>query len=233
MPYDDEYIAISAFPTEYDAGVCGEYASLIKSNRSLLKFIFLSIITCGLYSLSFFYKCGRDINFIAMNDGHKTSNFTGVFLLSLAMFCVFGAYPVNYYISNGGEISFISDPVYAKMLEFAVMLVIFVLAFVPILVWFHNFSLRVDNELQKRKTDYRLPLAVYWIFVCVLPIVFDIAVILMFLVRDSIEIKWVIYAIYSFCGVGIAVSVLIYLSFVIFSMNVLSQCAIYKNVEYH
>ncbi len=229
---DDNYKAISVLSTEYDSGISTEYTSSIKANRSLVALILLSVATCGLYPLYFFSMCGRDLNLIAMNDGRKTASFYLVFLCSFLLLAVVGTYPIYYYIINGGEIPFITDPGLAKTVMFAVMLGMLAVFLVPQLLWFHNFSLRIDNELQKRKTDYRLPLAVFWVFACILPVGFDIFCMIIYLVRDIIDIQWLTLSVCIFCIVASCVSMIIYLGFVIFTMNTLSQCAIYRNVEY-
>lgn len=80
----------------------------LKTNRGLLKFIFLSIITLGIYSIFYFSSISNDINIIASRyDGRRTMNF-------LWLFFIFGfitlgiAYYVWYHnISNriGSEIN--------------------------------------------------------------------------------------------------------------------------------
>ena len=48
----------------------------LKTTRGLLKFILLSLITFGIYSLVFFSKISSDINIIASrHDGKKTMHF--------------------------------------------------------------------------------------------------------------------------------------------------------------
>ena len=49
---------------------------LMKTNRSMLKTILLTIITCGIYALIFYSSLGEDINRAAMNrDGKKTMHY--------------------------------------------------------------------------------------------------------------------------------------------------------------
>lgn len=56
----------------------------LKSNRSLLKFILLSIITFGIYTLIFYSKLGSDLNKIATKyDGKITWNYVLVSILSI------------------------------------------------------------------------------------------------------------------------------------------------------
>ncbi|MCL2828696.1 MAG: DUF4234 domain-containing protein [Oscillospiraceae bacterium] len=56
----------------------------LKTTRSLLKYILLSIVTLGIYSLVFWYCVGDDMNVLASrHDGRRTMNYALVaFLLS-------------------------------------------------------------------------------------------------------------------------------------------------------
>lgn len=54
----------------------------LKTNRGLLKFILLNIITLGIYSLVFFSGISSDINVVASRyDGKKTMHFCLLFFL--------------------------------------------------------------------------------------------------------------------------------------------------------
>lgn len=57
--------------------------------RSLLTLILLSIITCGIYSIIFWYNYSDDMNKVCQGDGKETKNFIIVLLLS---FITFGIY---------------------------------------------------------------------------------------------------------------------------------------------
>ncbi|MGN0795660.1 MAG: DUF4234 domain-containing protein [Christensenellales bacterium] len=58
------------------------YKLLLKTNRSLIKYILLSIITLGIYSIYTYYTIGEDINMIASGyDGKKTMNYALLFFL--------------------------------------------------------------------------------------------------------------------------------------------------------
>ena len=67
-----------------------EYAPhYLTTNRSLLKFILLNLVTCGLYSIFFFIPFSYDIDEIyPKRDGTKTMNFFVVFVLSLFTFSI-------------------------------------------------------------------------------------------------------------------------------------------------
>lgn len=57
-------------------------AGQLKTNRGLLKFILLNIITLGIYSLVIFSGISSDINVIASRyDGKKTMHFCLLFFL--------------------------------------------------------------------------------------------------------------------------------------------------------
>lgn len=48
----------------------------LKTDRGLLKFLLLSLITCGIYSIVFFSSLSNDINVIVSRyDGRKTMYF--------------------------------------------------------------------------------------------------------------------------------------------------------------
>lgn len=54
----------------------------LKTNRSLVKFILLSIITLGIYSIVFYSSISNDINVIASRyDGKKTMHYCLLFFL--------------------------------------------------------------------------------------------------------------------------------------------------------
>ena len=59
-----------------------QLAMQLKANRSVLKFVFLSIITFGIYAIVFYTKLGRDLNVIAgRHDGRKTMNYCLVYFI--------------------------------------------------------------------------------------------------------------------------------------------------------
>lgn len=64
-----------------DGGV-GARRGALKTNRGLVKYILLSFITLGIYSIYAMWAVGNDINVIARKyDGKKTMNFCLVFFL--------------------------------------------------------------------------------------------------------------------------------------------------------
>ncbi len=69
--------------------------------RSFLTYVLLSIITCGIYSIFFWYSYSDDMNKICKGDGKETQNYLLVFLLS---FITFGIYGYIWYYSVGNRL---------------------------------------------------------------------------------------------------------------------------------
>ena len=55
----------------------------VKHDRSLLMFILLSFVTCGIYSIYFWYQYVNDLNTVCDGDGKETHNYIIVLLLSI------------------------------------------------------------------------------------------------------------------------------------------------------
>jgi hypothetical protein len=64
----------------------------IKTDRSLVTYILLSIITCGIYSYYFLYTMARDANTICEGDGDKTGGLLAFILLSMITCGIYGIY---------------------------------------------------------------------------------------------------------------------------------------------
>lgn len=56
---------------------------MLKTDRSLLSYILLSIVTCGIYSYYFIYKLAQDVNICCDGDGETTSGLAAFILLSI------------------------------------------------------------------------------------------------------------------------------------------------------
>lgn len=67
--------------------------------RSLLTYILLSLVTCGIYSIIFWYKYADDMNKTCNGDGKETQNYLIVILLSLVT-CGIYSYIWFYGIGN-------------------------------------------------------------------------------------------------------------------------------------
>lgn len=56
---------------------------MVDQNRSLLKYVLLSFITCGIYGLYFIYKWAEDVNIICNGDGKTTPSLLKYILLTV------------------------------------------------------------------------------------------------------------------------------------------------------
>lgn len=63
---------------------------MIKQDRSLGMYILLTILTCGIYPLYFWYKAAEDVNIICNGDGEETTS--GAELVILFLLCGFYTY---------------------------------------------------------------------------------------------------------------------------------------------
>ena len=71
----------------------------VKSDRSLIGWLLLSIVTCGIYSYYFLYCLARDINTMCQEDGDSTPGIAAFILLSFVT-CRFYALYWYYKIGN-------------------------------------------------------------------------------------------------------------------------------------
>ena len=55
----------------------------LKTDRGLLGYILLSILTCGIYSYYFIYSVAKDVNIACEGDGSKTGGLVKFILLSI------------------------------------------------------------------------------------------------------------------------------------------------------
>lgn len=74
----------------------------IKEDRSLVMYILLSIVTCGIYSYYFLYSIAQDANIVCADDGKKTSGLAAFILLSIVT-C--GIYAWFWYYNLGNRLS--------------------------------------------------------------------------------------------------------------------------------
>ncbi len=58
--------------------------------RSLAAYIFLSVITFGIYHIVFWNKLSKDVNLLCEGDGKKTMKYGFVFLLNIVTVGIFG-----------------------------------------------------------------------------------------------------------------------------------------------
>lgn len=74
-------------------------ATPVDTNRSLLTYILLSVITCGIYGYYFIYKLAKDVNQMCSEDGDKVGGLVAYILLSFVT-CGFYSYYWLYKIQN-------------------------------------------------------------------------------------------------------------------------------------
>lgn len=74
----------------------------IKEDRSLIMYILLSLVTCGIYSYYFLYSIAQDANVVCADDGKKTSGLAAFILLSIVT-C--GIYAWIWYYNLGNRLS--------------------------------------------------------------------------------------------------------------------------------
>lgn len=71
----------------------------IKTDRNILLFVVLSIVTCDIYAFYFIYKLAQDINIMCVDDGKKTGGLVAYILLSYIT-CGLYSYYWQYEIAN-------------------------------------------------------------------------------------------------------------------------------------
>ena len=73
----------------------------LRTDRSLLIYILLTIVTCGIYSWIFIYQLIQDVNIACDGDGDETPNFWMFFLLT---FVTCGIYGYVWYYKLGNRL---------------------------------------------------------------------------------------------------------------------------------
>ena len=74
----------------------------LKTDRSLVLYIILAIVTCGIYSYYFLYAMARDVNIVCEGDGKKTPGLLAFILLS---FITCGIYAIFWYYGLGNRLA--------------------------------------------------------------------------------------------------------------------------------
>lgn len=64
----------------------------IQTDRALLKYILLTIVTCGIYSYYFIYKLAEDVNEMCKEDGQKTGGLVAFIVLSYVTCGIYALY---------------------------------------------------------------------------------------------------------------------------------------------
>ena len=80
----------------------GYTVARLKTDRSLLIYILLSLVTCGIYSWYFLYTIARDVNVACAGDGKQTAGLLKLILLSI-LTC--GFYSWFWYYSLGNRLA--------------------------------------------------------------------------------------------------------------------------------
>lgn len=78
------------------------YGRALPTDRSLLKYILLTIITCGIYSLFFFHSWAEDVNTACEGDGKSTAGLLKYILLTMVT-C--GIYAILWDYSLGNRLA--------------------------------------------------------------------------------------------------------------------------------
>lgn len=92
--YDAHQAQQQAQAAQYQAQAqaAGFPAVRIQTDRSLIAYILLSIVTCGIYSYYFIYTVARDVNTMCREDGEKTGGLLAFILLSFVTCGFYGLY---------------------------------------------------------------------------------------------------------------------------------------------
>lgn len=73
-------------------GVASNAGEKLQTNRSLIRFILLGIVTSGIYMLYVYHKMAKDVNVACAGDGENTSEMPRFFLLSLVTLGVYSIF---------------------------------------------------------------------------------------------------------------------------------------------
>lgn len=71
----------------------------IQTDRNIIMYILLTIVTCGIYGYYFIYKLAQDVNEMCKEDGQKTQGLVMFIILSYVT-CGLYAYYWYYQIAN-------------------------------------------------------------------------------------------------------------------------------------
>lgn len=85
-------------PSGYSAAP-GRYHNPVQTDRSLIMYIILTIVTCGIYGYFFIHKLAQDTNEMCYEDGEQTPGL-GMYILLSIVTCGFYSYYWLYKIQN-------------------------------------------------------------------------------------------------------------------------------------
>lgn len=75
---------------------------IVKEDRSIVMYILLSLVTCGIYSYWFLYTMAQDANVVCAGDGKNTPGLVQFILLSLVTCGIYGWF---WYYSLGNRLA--------------------------------------------------------------------------------------------------------------------------------
>ncbi len=96
---DDELVTAAK---DVNATLHGQPGEVLKTDRGLLTYILLSIITCGIYGYYFIYQMAHDINIACEGDGEQTSGLAAFIILS---FITCGFYSIYWEYKLGNRLA--------------------------------------------------------------------------------------------------------------------------------
>lgn len=90
------------FQSAYSDNYSNGKRTRLQTDRSLIAYIFLSIITCGIYGYYFIYKMAKDVNIACEEDGENTAGLVKFIILS---FITCGIYTWFWYYNLGNRLA--------------------------------------------------------------------------------------------------------------------------------
>ena len=75
---------------------------MLDQNRSLGKYILLTMVTCGIYAYIFIYQLAKDVNVMCEGDGQHTTELLPFILLTMVT-C--GVYAIIWYYQLGNRLA--------------------------------------------------------------------------------------------------------------------------------
>ena len=126
---------------------------LLKTDRSLLIYIILTIITCGIYELFFIHNLAKDVNEACRDDSEKTPGI-GMFIVVWAIRCV--AVPTIIALVGGAEsMAYAAQHNPSALLSTAVTLPCIIVSVITGLYPLY-WRFKLGNKLQRNGNKYGL-----------------------------------------------------------------------------
>lgn len=99
---DDLRSAVNDVHQTFSGGSAPYGGERLQDNRSIVSYILLSIITCGIYGYYFIYKMAHDINIACAQDGESTAGLVKFIVLS---FITCGLYSLYWQYNLGNRLA--------------------------------------------------------------------------------------------------------------------------------